>query len=429
MPKIDTILRPDCTVTAIAWHPLGHTVAYAMDSTRTLFDGREETEQVMVISGPTHGPTDLKHGFEFLLPPPLVICMRFSPDGEYLLVVRTNAKRGLLQVWRTGQTDRKEHGPLRMRPNEPVAWRSTEHTMLDACWTANNSFVVCGNDGLANAYQIDATEITDWAAGGAGDQGLIELRSAMTRSGRVRWDRICHDRVLDAVVFASTEHNELALVRVPREKDEHAASSPITYVPIGRLADLAFQPHSSIETPAALGTSDNIEQSCLLAVALEIGLLMIYQVTRPASNDAPLEYVQLASLCLPEATAALALAWSPDGAHLAVAGPDVVHIWRKEALEVSEEEGKDREEHLVTWHHDRAAYGKLQQKREDLEDLAVKEEEIVVERLSLSWSADGESLCFGLGDGVSFFPYCTPALKFTDIVLPARGHQVPALAI
>ncbi|KAK5136000.1 hypothetical protein LTR08_004254 [Meristemomyces frigidus] len=395
----DPSVPPNSTVTATTWHPLGHTAAYAVDNTRSLPDGRHETSHLLLTYSRNYGTNVLEPGFDLLLPAPLVLCLRYSPDGEYLLVVRTNLKRGLVQLWRTHGADGKAHSPMELQPNEPVAWRMFQHAVLDACWTADDSFLVCGEQGLASAYEVDASvkpvETDGWTAESLAIHGLVEIRSDIAEE-KTRWDRLCYaeNGNGNVAVFASTESRRLEAQPVPNDYllRPYMGKSVELDLP-GRLTALAFQPDP--------------KQSCLVAASFEEGMFEVYRVrVKPAITDC----VVLATVDLVEGPA-LALAWSPNGSYLAVGGPDVVQIWRREGLE-TQEAGKDCLP-LVTWRPDRAAFGKKHQEQRDAEGEHVdeeeeEEEEEVMVQPSLSWSADGEALCFGLGDELAIINFRPP---------------------
>ena len=387
----DPKLAADSVVTATAWHPNGHTAASAVDGTRHFSGDRSGISQRIVLHSRDYGSVTLDARAKLLEPASIVLCLRYSPKGDYLLVLRTNLHRGLVQVWRTpGSDEHKDNdSDLQAQGARPIAWRIFERQVLDASWTADDRFLVCGDDGISGAYNLDQTIKPEngFTEESVAVHGLVEHQSEMIGL-RCKWDKLRVDGRLGVAAFASTERRVIFTVPLQSCMSDTADKGDIgdaTSLP-GQLTALAFQPHyDSHENQAG---DHGAEDSCLLAATFEEGLCVLYRISRPSSTHADCE--ELLQLELPEGPA-LALAWSPQGTHLAIGNTDLAQVWQAEDLERLPN-GK-RHEALVTWQPDADAIGKRNGEHAD-------EQEGMIEP-SLSWSADGESLAFAVDRQVS----------------------------
>lgn len=334
----------------------------------------------------------LDSGFELLEHAGIVLCLRYSPKGEYLLVARANLERGLVQIWRTSGLHAEDGQPVQ---TEPIAWRIFEHQVLDACWTAEDSFLVCGDEGLSSAYRVDPTDKVEngFSAGSVAVQGLRETRSHMVGL-KAKWDKVRFDENLGVAVFASMESRHLITLPLRGDVSAEASGEPSDVDGAldlaGQLTALAFQPITSAN--AGDKNEERVDGS-LLAATFEQGICVIYRVTRPTETCTKCE--ELLALELPEGPA-LALSWSPGGAQLAIGGTDLVQIWQ--ASDLMERQNGKRHVALVTWRPDHAALGR----RNGVHVEENEAEEEVMVGPSLSWSADGESVGFAVDKQVGF---------------------------
>ncbi|TKA75445.1 hypothetical protein B0A55_04875 [Friedmanniomyces simplex] len=381
-------------VTASAWHPQGHTAACAMEAALQLSDGgRQVPMQLILNHGREHGSTIWNADPKMLEPQGVVLCMRYSRDGTYLLVLRTNAQRGFVQVWKTPQPV-DDAGSAR---DQPIAWRWFDRQALDACWTSDILFLICGEDGLSCAYQIDTINngneppVPAPVSAVTNGQGLTE-RDAELIGFKAKWDKLRYDPYAGVAVLASTSSKVFVTrpmtARYAGDLPQNACLNGELHLP-GNLTALAFQPRGP-STNSMVTSGDGAEEGLresLLAATFEEGSCAIYRLTRPNASRAVSERV--VSLAMWEGPA-LALAWSPQGTHLAFGGADVVHIYETAAL--STPKNGARREPLVTWRPEAAALaaGKRAEEQE-----ADGEQEVLVQP-SLSWSSDGESLGFAV---------------------------------
>ena len=396
LPQILSIdepsLPPSSMVTASAWHPEGHTVAWAVDSVRELPGGRQESHQVVCSQNRDSGSS-----CQYLCPPlieqpSIVLKIQYSHRDNYLLVARTNLKRSLVLVY-----DTRVPGAEKA---EPVAWRILEHAVLDFACGESVGFIVCGENGLFSTLRIDVERIKDfggrpyasmndplkpedsYTAEAILMHGLTQSRQyTFDRSGLNtpprRWDKVRH-AAYSVSALVSSEDKILVM----------EATDSITWTNLpGQVTALAFQP------------SFKYGDEALLAVAFEEGGCSLYTKmgTVPGKAygihqiHAPLLTVHLSD------GPALALAWSADGKFLALGGTDLVQVWETDALVYWQEHRVETvtdslHEPLVTWRPDTSATGPRNGEHEPDRPLTEP---------SLSWSADGQSLSFAHDKQVS----------------------------
>lgn len=328
-------------------------------------------------------------------------------------MARTNLVRGMVQIWRSLDLKRdNEEGILAVDDSEPVAWRIFENQVLDACWTSNDAFMVCGDKGLASAYQLDekATTEGDFTAENVVVQGLAEKNTDV--SGRdCKWDKLRYDERLGTAILASTEAKMMITRSIHPglgEDEDMARDQADTEGSLGlpgQLTALASVSNGRYSAPENRSDEANDEtQKSLIAAAFEEGFTIIYQLAR-ASETSPPKYAELLRLDLADWTTPLAISWSSQGSHLAIGGTSLVQVWQTEDLFRQEKEGSEKSlppQPLVTWRSEHlTSHGKRNGERNG-DQQEVNGEDGVSEP-SLSWSADGESLGFAVGKEVSLF--------------------------
>jgi WD40 repeat protein len=398
-------VSPNACVTAAAWHPDGQTALCAVEVDRAPGDRRP---RLQLLCHNREGETAfLDPGPPLLEPPGIVLCIRFSEKGEHVLMIRTNSKRGQVQVWRSlpppGAEDQQD-------PYELIAWRYFEHQVLDACWTGEDRFLVSGSGSLAGAYRIDASAKSDDdpTIDSVATFGLIEQAAGLIGLPHEEWDRIRLDPVSNVAIFAAAETRLLLTVPLCRDEDGHLAPGKVnldgrTDMP-GRLTGLAFRPNS--ESVENSDVSDGMPKASFLATAFEQGLCVIYRLTRPDETSA--YFNEVIKLSMADGAAALALAWSPDGAYLAVAGCDTVQVWRSEDILMQDDRSNGILKHVrcVQWRLQdvRALKDWTRRNGEEMSDADADAVEAAEGQPCLSWSADGASLGFAVDQQVSLFP-------------------------
>ncbi|KAF2768091.1 hypothetical protein EJ03DRAFT_295461 [Teratosphaeria nubilosa] len=384
----DPNVGSNAVITASDWHPDGQSAVYAVDSMRKLDDEAQEGVQHLLHHRKGHVSTVIGPGPPLLDPPGIVLCIRHSPNGEYVLVARTNLKRGLVQIWRPLNADGADE-----RSAELVGWRIFENEVQDACWTAEDMFVVCREDQPLIAAHLDTVSASDGDAeldaSTVMRQGLVEHEINVAMSS-TRGDKVRYDSRLGALVVTANADGTLITLPLSLERTSEAMTLKLedcdrTSLP-GTLTALAFEPALARDEHAKASDRDKDNEPRLLAAAFGEGFTTIYRVSNAEDNAVHLE--ELHRLNLEDAAPALALAWSPDGAHLAVSSTNTMHIWRTEDL--AERKNGLVKRPWITWRADTAAVanGGINGERQD-------DAEGVLEP-SLSWSANGERLAFAV---------------------------------
>lgn len=386
----DPSIPPNSIVTATAWRPDGRCAVFAVDSMRELPDGRQVPQQMLIEHDLDFGSRIYNSGPPMLEPAGIVLCVQYNPEGSCLLVVRTNIKRGLVQVFSTnGERNGEEH-----LCNAPVVWKVFEHQLLDACWADNGEIYVSGDKGLAESLTLISPPSHDMedSTKAGGDHGF----EAVTVWGAPRdlsYDKVRHDELHVATAFASTAARTVFAI------SHRQGITPLAKIDLpGQLTAMALQPGSQARRDAL--AADEADQSphgrppagpALLAAAFEEGFCMVW-VLEPAWAAAYLNKFETVAKLELSFGPALALAWSPQGTHLAVGGTDMVQIWHVDALK---RHNGTRHAPLVTWRPDAAAARNGEDADEDGRQLMEP---------SLDWSADGESLAFAVDKTVSCLP-------------------------
>ncbi|KAK3699196.1 hypothetical protein LTR37_016557 [Vermiconidia calcicola] len=388
----DISIPPNSWITASAWHPKGHTAVCAVDSVRELHDGRRVSDHKLLGYSREHGTLP-----EYLYPPLLepagvVLALRYSSDGAYLLVARTNLKRGLVLVYNTS-TDAESV--------EPIAWRIFRDPVLDVAWLYGHTFVICGENGSLNSCCVEEPN-TPLPKNGFTPQtiplhGLTELPVRLMELDR-KWDKLCYDERTGACALVSTADRRLCIGTHPKHNAGYSIFFDAYTNLSAQLTAFAFQP--------ALFQTEHDTVSTLVTT-YEDGACAIYQYSKNETLSLPgIEPIRLCSFHLSEGPA-LALAWSPDGRYLAIGGPELVEIWDAENL--VQRQGNEHaplevnclpDQPLKTWRL--ADSGARNGEHE--EDPSLCEP-------SLSWSADGERLAFAIDNQISVISFRPPLAR------------------
>jgi WD40 repeat protein len=237
-----------------------------------------------------------------------------------------------------------------------------EHQVLDAVWTNDESFVVCGDEGITSSYSLQKPEssLTNGFAPESIAVHHLAEQILEIAPGNIRWDKVRHDAKRGLLLFASTTERKLATYLSPNSGSDEV-SLTVLEIP-EQLSALALQPQE--EASGEKG---------LVAACFEDGTAVLYGY----STSGALAFEQVATLDLGHSPA-LALSWSPDGKHLALGGTDSVRLWRVD----NEDLGAFDSRPLVSW-------------RQTAEQGDADESEALSEP-SLSWSPDGERLGFAV---------------------------------
>ena len=391
-------LPPNSVITAAAWHPRGQRMVCAVDSAR----GHPPEEGIVgrqsLIEHTLDGhSTALSFGLPTLEPGGIVLCVQYNITGTHLLILRTNLKTSLVQVWDTrhhGDANDTETDPYTSAIAEPIAWHIYDRQVLDACWATHDQFVVTGEEGWSSVHAIDNTAPptpTSVTTETVTSRGLLEQTHHLDpdQDKKRSWSRVCAPSDASGrVALASADDRTLMFAATARGAPDDGSHASVNVVDLpGTLKGMAFRPVQSNPEDG----NDSAETTLFLATAFEEGFCTLYSARWLGSRC--LSSTECARVRLAEGQPALALAWSPDGDHLAVAGTDVVQIWDAESL-LDAKQRPHQPEAVVTWRCD--ALGVWKHEEEELAragDMSCQP--------SLSWSADGKRVAFAVERQVS----------------------------
>lgn len=355
-------IPPNSTITATAWHPNGRFATCAVDSLREAAGEKQVSSHTLMDIGREIGNVSYHSGPSLLNPPGIVICIRYSPSGEHVLVARTNLKRGLVQVYETPTND-----DMPTQRKDPIAWRIYEHQIFDASWTGEDSFVVCGDQGITISYALRKPE--DPMANGHTPDTIavhhLAEQSLEIVPGPIRWDKVRYDSKRGLLIFASSTDMKLAAYLGPNSGSEEA-SLVVLEIP-EQLSALELQPQGATSGEKGIAAASFEDGTAILFGFSQSGLLTFERLSTLDLGHSP----------------ALALSWSPEGSHLALGGPDSVRIWRIDNEDLPSLDPRP----LVAWRQPADLNGS-----DDSEELSEP---------NLSWSPDGERLSFAVERRVS----------------------------
>jgi len=385
-------MHPHGTVTASSWHPRGHTAACAVDVPPDSNEEGARRHLQLVIGLDSERGTSIHDADATLLEPPgVLLCLRYCPNGRHLLMLRTNTNRGFIQVWRSRVSEEE--------PSEdeerPVAAYRVNGNALDACWISDDTFVVCGDTGLCNAFKVDAAAAPNGTVDDDSDHGLL-MKGRLDLDPATNWDKVRFDKNTGILVVGSGAAKSLVAVSIDASNADSifgAAEDSIRLQLPGHMTALAFQPQAIKDNNSdRMDIAGSNEPSTLLAIAFAEGFCGLHRLRR-INGRAVAEKV--ITLDLANAAPVLALSWSPQGTHLAFGNAETVHIYAIGNL--SFQNGLS---HLpaITWQPDATVMGGKTLRRNG--ENHVEEEEMLMEP-SLDWSDDGESLSFAAGKTVS----------------------------
>lgn len=268
----------------------------------------------------------------------MVTTLRWNESRQLLLAMSSDGLKGSVKIWKDSEDDGEIQLP---------SWTTfTDTNIFDAAWTSNTSFVICGV-GLFEIYEV-------------GDS----LSRQRTYETPITWESVKFDA--DSGIIAAMgmegQTSYLGIIHPNNPTELQTQEYPDEY-----LMDLDFRPF----TPAQ--SSGNL---VMLATCSSSGAVRVWDANEPFRCWKQLQDV--------DQNPANKLAFSPNGAMLAVAGPDGVTVWG---------ELERRDTPLATW---RAA------------DIDRREWDSTVDgEFSLGWDPDSSRLSIALGNQVRII-YCGP---------------------
>ena len=337
-------------VTSMAWSPDGEYLAIARYTPAPVASG------AISIRTKTGGIVDELPGGQ-----DMVLNLSWNASGTFILgVAHSTDADSTLVVWdaRSGQAMQ----PFQLRT-----------AVLDAAWTDDRSFIVCGAGIIATSH-IE-------------NRGIEALQSQHSESGApFEWSRIRFDPITRSVAVAAESSGDLAIIDAAATFRAHRAHD-------ADITALAFQP---LSTPSAHAESS----PRLLATSSTDGAITIWDATRP--------FTIIQHLSLGRASPALAVSFTPDGYLVAAASWNKVLFWHAEGggMPKATWKGKEGEwQSGATSTTNAASVPGIEEQRRrngDAEGDGMGEGDEDTEPVhSLSWDADGGKLAYGLNDQVS----------------------------
>lgn len=376
-------MSEDSAITAVAWRPDGEGASYAID----LSPASAEQSQMRTLSLMERNRDG--SSATFLLAPPtlepagIVISLRYSPSGEYLLAAKTNTKRGLVQVWKTARPEGSEIQTV----HEPIAWRLFDSPVSEVVWSGHDTIVICGEAGSSLLYQVDGSQQQASEAQVAGSiaiRGLNVLNSSILPADYA-WDYVRLDKRNKIAAFASIDARKLVVT--PRvHSPDLAVEKDVALNLAGNPIALEFQPgqfdgHGD-------DVNANSQPASLLAVAFDDGTCCIYSITEQTDDTVSATAGPLLSLAEgPVST----IAWSVRGDYLAVGNADLVQIWHTASLKRADTASNIGPDAHATWRPAQEVL-KIDDEQHD--------EDSVAYQPSLSWSSD-DTLAYAADKQVS----------------------------
>ena len=334
----DLELRPESSlVTAMAWEPTGKLLAVACRTDGSDWAGAVGTWTI-----------DGKGRDDFTAGPEMVIKLRWNDNGKLLLGLTSNGNGGSsLIVWEIDSSQAFSPIPC-------------DRVLTDATWTGDGNIAVCGQGVVGRCDISSGLELT-WCFG----------KDERITNGR--WSHICHDHILGITVVADEENHHLVFLDAHggmNAKDAHAeAITGIAYQPLVHAESLSWP------TPRLLVT-------CSLDGSIK------YWDTRTARL--------MHTLTFGRDPAPLAIAFSPDGVLLAVAGYNKVLIWNTVEGSVPKASWKGE---LGRTPKTMLTNGNGADRDSGIGD---DDDGIGDPNCSLGWDAEGKKVALGMGNQVRF---------------------------
>ena len=411
-----TVLRvPDKNVTHAAWNPRDPSVLATGGSTLC----RIWTLAYAPATPDSSTSSGVKQYIHLDLFDPMdtaaVTSMAWSPDGEYIAIARytyapiasgaisIHTKAGTIVDELPGGQDMvlnlswNSLGTLILGIAHPAANASTLvvwdaksgqaiqpfelHTsVLDAAWTDDRSFIVCG------AGIIGTSHISDRTIGAINHQ--------QSDSGApYEWSKLRFDPITRTVAVATESSGDLGII-------DAAATLRTIKAHDMEITALAYQPLSSPSSYADASPR-------LLATASTDGSIKIWDATRP--------FTIIHHLSLGSASPALTASFTPDGYLVAAASWNKILFWHAEGGGMPKARWKGRE---GQWQNGGSSATALEGPKrmngdggEDADGEAEGEEGA---EHSLTWDADGGKVAYGLGDQVNLADAAEQAMAMTN---------------
>ena len=327
---------PDSKVTAMAWSPDGAQIAVAMSSQA---GGR--TGEVTIHSKSGTLIDELPGGME------TVTHLSWNPSGSLLLgISHSDENNSTLMVWEL----------VNSLAIEPF---NLDSAILDATWLDDRSFMICGDNLIAE------TSV---------QESMIGPLRARTDLGDSReWSQICYDAVTQTTAIAACDSGVLALL-------DASGALHFAQAHAAQITALKFQP---LANPNALA----YDAPRLFATGGEDGSIKLWDAKKPIELVHELE--------LGKESQTLALSFTPDGYLIAAASWGTILFWNAEAG------GAPR----AAWDGSKVGWqlhgaGINGHRDAETGDVAMTDDDDAAALPSLSWDADGGKIAFGIKEQV-----------------------------
>ncbi|KAL2071423.1 hypothetical protein VTL71DRAFT_12658 [Oculimacula yallundae] len=323
---LDDGASPNTTVTGLAWSSNGSVIAV---SSEPIEDGTARLEF-------WHSDGMPLATFNGFYSP--IICLRWNPVNTACLALSPHED--------TSQ-DVKSTVISVMCPSLDtiIRYQIPNHNLheqpLEATWTGDGEFFVCGGD-LLQEFQCD-------------DNAIIPGRKFETEPGEVL-SKITYD-ARSRLLATASDSGKISI----RDQSGHCRSFSAHQ---GLITSLIWQP---VQTPE--GLADETER--YLASAGEDGAISLWNVH--SSNTTP-------KLSMTMGSAVVALAFTPDGAFIAGGANDKILIWKSDDASTPRAVWTRGEE--LGWRTPQSHHSGSDEQQED--------------QFSLCWDAEGRKLAYGV---------------------------------
>jgi transducin (beta)-like 1 len=275
----------------------------------------------------------------------LVNTLRWNAEKELLLSISTDGEKGSIKVWKNDS-------------DSIPAWTDfTDTVIFDACWISDSAFVVCGIE-LFKIYEVSEF-----------------LTTQRTLDTQVTWETVKFD-ASSGIIAALGNIGQKHFLGILHPND--SINLQTHEYPDQYPTDLDFR----IRSAANSLTNGTSIPTVLLATCSMSGAVRVWDANEP--------FKAIKKLPTTDDTEAFKIAFSPDGALLAAAGPDAVTVWDVEKREVPVACWRAK-----VWASDKWNPG-------------------VNGEFSLGWDPDSSRLSIALGNQVCY--HARQLLSSTDVV-------------
>lgn len=379
----------DCMVTAMAWHPQGRMLTCAVDTIGMSQDGKQMNTRRVISIGPDVGGTYTHFpNSEFLQPPGVALRVEYSPNGDYLMIARTNGDRGVIEIWPALHSQVAATTPS----TQPIAWKIFEHSLSDAAWCGERQLMVCTHTEHAWVLKLseELTHTTAFTGDSIALHSFVENEVVLPPSGEVD-TTYKHDATHGIDVFfvrpydQESAQDQMVIIDASLYDTEAYLKAKQTFDLDWTFVTSAVQPAKKTDLPPSEVIS-NYGPARLLATIAESGGCRLFELNRDSNGVIckPLFNEGGYSLKMSYGPA-LAVAWSPDGTHLAMAGTNLVQVWQATGTTIDNRP-------VLTWRTGKSSLEEVEHANGIGREAS--------KPICLTWDAPGEKICFAFENKV-----------------------------